>query len=452
MKERLVTLLLAVLSLYFFYTLFLGSPGRADGETVRRPTTLERSGNGYYALQEWLQRSGVPTQSWRDRYSKLPQQGSGSLLIVTLPGRISVRTDEIAPLDAWLRRGNTLLVLAALADRPDWALGSGGVNSDLNAITGLEFESVLGRRQRLRPPLPPIDPDKEAQEIADKDSDSNFDPDDSDAMEDAVDDVIADTRQVLSEPAVRPAVPTAPHPWFEGVARIESLSDYRATDWVLRMPYDVMVLAHAREPNSREAVFWSRNLGAGRILVSAYGGLLTNRVLTRADNARFLSNVVRSSVSRGGQVLIDDLHQGVSNLYDPEKFFKDPRLHRTLWILLALWFIWVLGATRLRTPQANITAPREADLVTAAGNFYARLLKPAAGARHMFEYFFAHLRRRLQLPRDAAPPWQWLDERSGLAAEDLTRLRAWYAAAYTEQNVPLRDLQKLLVKLTRQTS
>ena len=57
-----------------------------------------------------------------------------------------------------------------------------------------------------------------------------------------------------------------------------------------------------------------------------------------------------SRVARDGVVLFDDLRQGLSASYDPARFYRDSRLYTTIFILLGLWLVWVLGGTRLRAP------------------------------------------------------------------------------------------------------
>src|SRR5207249_3237195 len=125
----------------------------------------------------------------------------------------------------------------------------------------------------------------------------------------------------------------------------------------------------SHEPDSPEA--------AAARLIEASRGL--------ADTARLLANIVGSAVRPGGAVLFDDEHQGLAAAYDPAKFYNDPRLYRTIGVLAAVWLVWVLGGTRLKLPETRVPAPREAELVRATGGFLARVLRPAAAARRMFE-------------------------------------------------------------------
>jgi len=244
---------------------------------------------------------------------------------------------------------------------------------------------------------------------------------------------------------------------LEGVATLVAESDYRSTPWSVRMPYDGLVLELARGRDSGEGVLWTRSLGGGRIVVSAYGSLLSNRAVGLGDNATLLANLVAASVGPEGVVLFDDGHQGLAPGYEPQQFFGDRRLHVTIGLLLALWLMWVLGSTRLHTPQYAWPAPRPADLLRAAGGFFARVLQPAAGACRLCEHFFARAQARIHHGAGASgtahpPPWDWLERHPRLVAADVRQLREWYEQACEGRRVPLDRLHNLLLSLDRQVA
>ena len=89
MRERLVTLGLAIAALIAFYALWLSPSSGFDRETrAARPTSAERRGNGYAGLYAWLARTGVPVRSFRERYTALPDSdlpATGNLLVLSLP-------------------------------------------------------------------------------------------------------------------------------------------------------------------------------------------------------------------------------------------------------------------------------------------------------------------------------------------------------------------------------
>ena len=47
----------------------------------------------------------------------------------------------------------------------------------------------------------------------------------------------------------------------------------------MKVPYEGFVLALAHEQQSGEGALWTRPLGKGRIIVSGFGSLFTNRAL-----------------------------------------------------------------------------------------------------------------------------------------------------------------------------
>jgi len=131
MRDRLVTLACALGALALFILLFVG-PGEGFGRrgNIPRPTTEETRGNGYRAASTWLSASHLGSVSQRERFDALVARDNlataGNVLIVTLPGTDVFRLAETRALQKWVSAGNTLLVLAALADAPDWATVIGG--------------------------------------------------------------------------------------------------------------------------------------------------------------------------------------------------------------------------------------------------------------------------------------------------------------------------------------
>jgi len=429
-RERLVTLALALGALALFAAMFLrGETDLTGAKDVPRPITAERRGNGYFAAATWLAAERVRVLTLRDRFGELAQRADiparGNLLIVTLPAMTPFKTEEFLPLDHWLRAGNTLLVLAALADDPDFARGRTGlVSGDLNLLTGLEFETVRSREARAgsKPGTPRAGTERSRTRRG-----ASF----------------AEDARAFLEPQRSVLAANRAHAYFQGVREGVALSDFAHQPWALRVPYEgfALELAHVREDGS--GVLWTRPLGAGRIIVSGFSTLFTNRALALGDNAALLANIVAANLAPGGAVIFDDAHQGVRAAYDPEKFYRDRRLYVTGAILLGLWLVWVLGSTRLRVPAQRVAAPREADLVRATGGFLARVLRSPVAARRMVDQLLARTAER--------GGWDYLRRHPRVAARDLEQLQAWYAAANAERRVPLRALHNLIVRIDRQT-
>src|SRR6202012_5908404 len=74
---------------------------------------------------------------------------AGNVMLTTLPHKLPVRPNEAPQLDAWIERGNTLVVAAALDDTPQWALeGDSRLVKDAGRLTRLKFETVESKDQK----------------------------------------------------------------------------------------------------------------------------------------------------------------------------------------------------------------------------------------------------------------------------------------------------------------
>lgn len=429
MRERLTTLACALGALLVFAMLFVhtGAPGERDAAA---PTTAERRGNGLLGLMTWLKEEGIHTVSLRERFgalAKLPGlSASGNLLVVMLPATTAFRTEEAVALDNWIRAGNTLLVMAALSDQPDWAPSDRAVAGDLQLLTGLEVQDAPAHKTGATAGTGEEKGDRSVERVA-------------------------RTALMLTAPQRNALVPNRPHAYVEGVREALALSDFPPQEWTVKVPRDGFMLSLAHDRNSGVGVLWVRPLGAGTIVVSGFASLFTNRALGLADNARLLANIVAAATGLGGSVIFDDEHQGLSAAYDPDKFYKDRRLYATMAIVAAVWLVWVLGGTRLQAPSVRIAAPRETQLVRDTGVFLARVLRPAAAARRMFENFLQNIRRLLHDGGSAEDStlWGWLEQHPRLARADVAQLKAWYTEAYADQKVPLVRLRNLIVRTER---
>ena len=426
MRDRLITFLCALGALALFYAIFLAEPAPL-AEKFSEPTTTERGSNGYLAALRWLQSTDVRVESQRRRYDWLIQDASGlapsgNLLIITMPYKYGTRQRELEQLWSWVAAGNTVLVLAALADTPDWTMAyvANDLPGDIAAITGVNF-------------FVPLPDDVLA---------AGSQPVDGEA--------VVDVLKRLSKPTLHRIVPNRRHPYFEGVQQVVAESEYFASEWRASPPLDDFVLSLAHDADTGRDAFWVRLYGDGQFLISGYASLFSNEQLGRNDNARLLANIVAQSLGPEGAVLFDDQHQGLSTLYDAGAFFADWRLHVTLWLLLALWLIWVLGSIRLRGVAVDAPAPRETAFVKATGGFLARVLVPVQAGRRLVELFFNDLRRRLSLSEDGLPVWDWLERQPRVGRTDLEALRTLDARLQAGRRVDLVRLQNLLVKLQGQ--
>ncbi len=444
MKDRLLTFALAIAALALFYVLMAPKPSPPQ-EQVTRPVTTEKGPNGYLALMRWMESMGVQPVSLRERFQQLGQlegmPATGNLLISTTPHRYPMRDSETGPLRDWISAGNTLLVVAGLSDTPEWSMGEGidpGFMKRMKSMTGLSFMQVTEE-------APPVEtsPGVVDREPASAEEEEKTGPDPPRPF--------VNPFQKLDEPLEFAMVPNGEHPLLGGVKEVVARSEYATAKWrASSSSMSALLLELAGDPQTGEPVLWLMRYGRGQILVSAYGSVFTNKLLGEKDNARLLANIVRWSVAPQGRVVIDDAHQGLVAFYDPDAFYGDRRLHASLWWLLGLWLVFVLGSQRLRAFGSRWQPVDITSFVRASGGFLARVLKPATAAQQLFANFFNEIRRQAGQPVDGAPPWDWLAGRSPLTASDLEQLRDLHDRAQRGRRVDLPKLQNLLTQVRQQ--
>src|SRR5262245_41177670 len=415
MKERIVTLACALAALALFYALFMPKP-HVDTETESPPTSAEGARNGYLGAWRWLAAESIRTESLRDRYSRLTDASgrtpTGNLLITTLPHRYGVRKNEVDELKSWIAAGNRILVLAALSDTPDWTMryANDDLVGQIDAITDVNF-IVAPNPKRER---------------------------------------IVDVFKRFADAHRHRIAPNRSHPLFDGVREVVAESEFPADEWRAIAPYGDFILSLARDVDTGRDAFWVRLYGNGKILISAFGSIFANEQLSRGDNARLLGKIVAQSLGRGGAMMCDRQHQGLSTLYDAKAFFADSRLHMTIWLLLFLWLVWVLGSVRLRPDTREPGSPRETAFIEATGGFFARVLRPEQAGRRLLDLFLDDVRRRLRASGDRDQLWEHLSRHATLLPADLDALRAFDAQLSANRRVDLVDLQNLLRRLETQ--
>jgi hypothetical protein len=401
MNDRLVTAAGALLALLIVYAMFFQKEQPAP---YTRPLSTETGRNGYSALRSWLEAGGVTVVGLTQRFDRLldadePLSGpgdaprgpgdalrgaaetlrgagqvrgletlsaAGNVLITTVPHRFVARVGEASALRRWIRDGNTLLVMAALNDTPEWVgADARTVRTHIGALTGVAFSVHR-----------PDDGDDGARE------------------------------EPLVPAGARVEFRPVAHPLMEGVERLGAVSDeasaiWLATDWDRRRP----LLRLADEAITGIAAVWQQPAGDGHVIVVSSAALLANHAVADSDAGRFVANVLRHHLGAGGTVIFDDMHQGLSSLYDPAAFYGDPRLHATLLFLVGGWLAWLLGSSsRLTPPGPPRAAPRHGDFLAAAGGLLARRLDRRNAGLLMLEDGFNEIRRARGLPAGGVPP------------------------------------------------
>jgi hypothetical protein len=340
-----------------------------------------------------------------------------------VPPRVALRRDELERLSAWVSRGNTLLVLAALDDTPPWSLGADpGFLKSLGRMTQIDFEA-----------LPTQSSQREMQGKPRAREFPTFD---------------ALKRAMGSEPALLRARGSTP--LFDGIHSVLARSEFPASRWKgSALDRSAVLEVAERIPQAKEAaepVAWLRRQGEGQILVLGFASIFDNALIAEADNARLFSNIIAWSRAPQGRVIFDDDHQGAVEYYDAKAFFHDPRLHRTLLWIVVLWFLFVLGWQRLRSAAADWNRPDVTHSIGITGEFFASVLTPADAAARLFANFFDAVRRILGVA-GSDPPWDALAADARVSSTDRAALERLYAKAQAGGRVDLIKIQNLTSRI-----
>lgn len=404
MKERLITLVTALLALGL--STFLLSPPQPPTAKISVPTSEDRGKAGLMGVAEWLRRQGVAVASLRNRYGHLPQlagqPGSGHVLIVSLPAQKDVDKTEWRALQRWVEDGNSLLILGAVFWRPDWSQQEAcfcDVKKFLENFDWSLDEDDLG-------------PSKDQPQYAEK------------SFREKLAAVQAGIKAQL--PVEDRLAPITGQPLTHGVQRLSTqvVPHLMEKTWSLQADDDDNLAMNLLLRSDGQAVaFWQISAGKGQIFLSLVADLFSNQRLGQADNARFLANVLSQAMTKGGKVIFDDYHFGLSELYDPERFFSDDRLHRTLAFLGLMWLLYVAGySSRLAPVRPHPPKLSMRDFVDVTAGFFARCVPEPALAAELLRQLLLDVRlvRRLGDDRQA---WLWLERHPQIAPADLAALK-----------------------------
>ena len=431
MKERAITLLGAAIAFYLVYVLLFPHPAPFQKQ-LSLPTTEDRGKYGLMALKTWLDNNGIATLALRDRYHalydnpELPAQGN--LLISSLPHRLEMRQWESEQLTTWLSQGNSILLLTAMSDWPEWAQRhrSNSVNQML---------SLLGVR------------------MYQQSSDDSSEQEDNQEQQSkpSLKEVIEN--QLSPKETPRPLVSAGQHAVTHSIKQVDvTWLESEGLNWHLaprRGKRSALIVLHDQQ--TLTPALWQIRVGQGIAWVTRHADMFANKSLGNADNARLVANIIDYSVNHDGVVIFDDTHQGLTAMYDPEAFFDDSRLHHTLWFILALWLIYLLGHTnRIQSVYKRLTPQLLVEHVKAFGGLFARRLHSSAVAQRMFLYFFNDIRAVYGLPRNGKPVWDVLRENPNVNSQSLERVKHLHQRTENNYRVNLTKLSRYINEIRKQ--
>ncbi|HKQ26110.1 MAG TPA: DUF4350 domain-containing protein [Burkholderiales bacterium] len=414
MRERLLTLLGALTAVYLVFVLLVG-PREPDAPPESMPTSEDRGKRGLRGLRSWIESSGIHVASLRTRYDRLLADAGladrGNLMILTLPQILPARQLEISALKDWVESGNAVLVLDGGIEVFAWPQRRGGQPSGLLAALGfnLEFRDAEGDQ-------PDNSEDEAAAQVPlDKDG----------------------------EPVPHGLITRGQHPVLHAVSdvRVRTQSAFPLALTSKEKYRTSLVLLE--DPLTESPVFWQVRIGEGIGWISGYADLFSNAALGGGDNARLLANIVAGSLGPDGRVIFDDMHQGLTEVYDPNAFFGDARLHATLWFIVGFWLLYVVGRSNRIAPLVpRPELPRAVDFVRAVGGLFARRLSGREVAVGLLRHFLVEL-RGVRAGADEVD-WELLAGNPRVPRGQIAELRAFHTGLAQGRTPDLVRLNNLI--------
>ena len=426
MKERLITLATAVAALLL--VIFLLSPHRQNGQQpVSFPTTEDRGTDGLKGLFTWLHREQIAVVSFRKRYTELLRDQSlpkhGNVLIVSMPAPKEIKASEWSALSRWLEKGNSLIILGAVYYHPTWAK-SEDCFCDVKKLLSQYRWTLQGQDENKNAQQPPKNETK--------------------GLGESISALRANLQGFL--PQISQFSAMSGHPLLKDVATVEAQTTPQLlkNHWTLRSDNtDNLALRLLSLTDQGAIVAWQMNANTGQILLMLVPDAFSNSRLNHADNARFLNNLLNQSLTPDGRVLFDDYHFGLSELYDPEHFFKDKRLHQTIACLALFWLFYLIGYSTRLAP-VRIPTPKLAtlDFIEVMAGFFARRTNQRLIAEALVKHLLADIGRHRHLVSEAEV-LNWLEQHSQVSPKQLSELKQ----ALLKQRLSLIRLTNILIHI-----
>jgi hypothetical protein len=406
MRDTLITLAGAFLS--FFLLVSLMSP-QQEQRLVSWPTTEDEGKHGFKAVYRWLAENNVNTYSLRKPVTRIDQEAlpsSGNLMIISLPLDRKALDSEWLALNRWVSDGNAVLVLASMYHIPQWGEGHEWARESeiIDVIEDMTAEEFILQREDI------------------EDSETEFD--------------LTDMREAIQtfKPSSYRLYPAIEHALFNEIAELESwhtpgvyqykdeIEDIQSAYWSIDSESSRLALRLMSGESTELTAMWLLPVGRGWIYLSAFPDLVSNSVLKQQHNARWFANLLAHTVAENGYVIFNDYHFGLSELYDPEAFFADKRLHNSLLFIGAFWLIYALGRSpRLAPVKRRHRRPATTDFIEAMAGFFTRRIKPRAIAKKLAERLLEDISKQTQLEGESL--WNWLDDHPEISERDLRRLQ-----------------------------
>ncbi|VAW52394.1 hypothetical protein MNBD_GAMMA06-775 [hydrothermal vent metagenome] len=450
-RELLMTIGGALLSIFVLLNVFVP---QQQNILYSKPTSEDRGKHGFYALYKWLTDSGIRTLSLRKPVARI-QSGelpaSGNVMVINLPYTKQALESEWQSINQWIQQGNTAVVfVAGLYAKPEW-LSSNDVFASIKKLTASEFS--LNDKKLM------VESNIEDSKSAGIDWQNTMD-------------LFQSKRLQLS--------PTIKHSLFENIDALDSfylphlmqaqeIDEQNVDNKIMEKTYYALesessrlgmgLLTISDKPTvggtddvlldmHKHYVMWLLPVGDGWIYLSAFPDILNNRMLKKSQNASWFTQLLQLHLSSTGYVIFNDYPFGLSNLYDPDAFFSDRRLHYTFAFIASFWLLYALAfSPRLAPVVARPPLPENKNFIEVTAGFFSRRVQVSVVAKTLSKALIIDIQNRIQLRGKYF--WYWMQDHPDISNDDVDVLKCagGYVSGYKRGRVKLMQLTQTISRI-----
>ena len=388
----------------FFLGVFVSLLSHVDNRKLfltSTPTSEDQGQHGLSNLNWLITNAGLKTSVIRSNYQTLDDHAENNILFLSLPAAIPASRAELESLARWVSRGNHIVASLALDDAPHW----------MNKQNRFSIETFLSTFDLQ---LTRLDTGKE------------------------------DTTESTKQPYL---VTQLLHPVTRHIKRIKTSETSQGHVWQLRgvaTPRSSLILL--REASSLSPVAWLSLFGKGKLYIFTHSDLFANANIGTSDNMQLAKNIIDYSLGTPASIYFDDSHHVTSvNTHGMGPFFH-PQLLMLAGILIYILLIFILNRSQQQTQSTRLSLNQ---LIHDRGKQLSRSLSRSDAAIRYADFFFKHVRRRLDLPPNKQPVWAELS-RQKLNKRHLARSQQAYQNATSDKKINLHRFIRRLEKLRSQ--
>jgi hypothetical protein len=343
-----IRFLLVIVAIAVVLVFINRSPQHSHGDSWV-PSSFNPVGAGHMALYQTLQDLNWPVERWREPLSRLSEYGSHNVLVIarakTGSPRVAFTEQEVDLLNAWMTKGNTLVLLGPLTDWDDTRL----------FLLDAGF-NLPEKENKLADFFQPFSPESRLTIQAEPASGSGVDG-----------------------TMILPSVPPFPVSYPKDT---RVLWQQQGLPYVLDVP-----------------------IGSGHLICGASASVLSNTFLDKGDNLAIILRLLQPGGKMPNHIFFEESHHGYSGAYALTRLLGHPGIGFA-GMLALLGLLAFLGSSLVRfgpiVPLHQETGRSTVEFIDSIADLYMRADLRFDTMKYLFHETHQRVLHRLNLPPGAS--------------------------------------------------